>query len=584
MIGNLAALRLLIGTAWRVARRDLLRSLLETTASLSRGVTPWLVAGVVAGIDQHRQDWLIMALIGMLLCVFADWVLRALGATAHVAMAEKVSFAFERDIARAVATRPTLDHFDDPEFADTLQMLTQNQGRIGGGMSGLVHAADVAAKAAIVIIIATLVEPRLLLLAVAVVPALAAARLRLRWTQRGEDESAAAGRLVAHCRQVVTDPALGMELRVFGLRRTIAGRLQTAVDRWQRPRLRATQRNAFLGVGEEALSTLIVGATLLWLLFALADGDATPAVMVAAVVAARQIQQSLLALIGEGSGIAETLQYVQRADALNRTARTTNEPGASTFTQTGIRLVDVSFRYRGATQSALQHINLNLVPGQVVAIVGENGAGKTTLVELLLGLYRPTAGTIEGTTRNDHSTATFQDFTRPELTAREAIGLGDPRMINNTAHIEGAAHAGGAGFVTDLAEGLSTQLGASWPGGTDLSGGQWQRVALARGSMRRNPYLTVLDEPTAALDAHAEHEIFTRYAAAAATTRQDGGITILVTHRFSTVKDADTILVLHQGRLIEQGSHSDLINRAGHYARLYRMQQDGYLSDPRRHR
>lgn len=584
MIGNLAALRLLIGTAWRVARRDLLRSFLETTASLSKAVMPWLVAVVVAAIDHHRHDWLILALIGMLLCVFADWVLRALGATAHVSMAEKVSFAFERDIARAAASRPTLDHFDDPEFADNLQVLTQNQGRIGGGVSGLIHAVDVAANAAVVIIIAALVEPRLLLLAVAVLPALAATRLRLRWTQRGENESAAAGRLVAHYRQVVTDPGLGMELRIFGLRRTIARRLQTAVDQWQRPRLRAAQRNAFLGVCEEALSTLTVGATLLWLLYALAVGDATPAVMVAAVVAARQIQQSLLAVVGEASGIAETLQYVQRADELRRTTAAAAEPGGNTSAQTGIRMVDVSFRYHGATQPALQHINLNLQPGKVVAIVGENGAGKTTLIELLLGLYRPTAGMIEGAPGDGHSTATFQDFTRPELTAGVAIGLGDPTAINNTERIEAAARAGGAAFVTDLADGLSTQLGASWPGGVDLSGGQWQRVALARGSMRHNPYLTVLDEPTAALDAHAEHEIFTQYAAAATTTRQNGGITILVTHRFSTVKDADTILVLHQGRLIEQGSHSDLINRAGHYARLYRMQQDGYLSTTRRQR
>lgn len=576
----LAALRILVGTAWREARKDFIRSFLETAASLGKAAFPWWIALVAAGVENRRMWWVLVALSGMLGSVLADWILRAIGATAHVSMAEKVSFAFERKISQAVAALPTLDHFDDPRYADDLQVIKQNQGRIGGGMSGLLHAADVFVNAGAVVIIAATVEPRLLVLALAAVPALPAMRLRGKWLQEGEDASAGPGRLVDHYRSIAIDPDLGMELRVFGLRRTVADRVRGQAKAWQRPRVAAAGKNAVLGFGEEALSLAVVGITLWWLLEALAVGGTTPAVLVAAIASARQIQQSMLALAGEVGGIIDTLHFVQRAVNLAGYGDQAGAVDSIEGSPSGaIILNEVSFQHLGAGRPALRKLSVEIPSGHVVAVVGENGAGKSTLVELLLGLRKPTSGTISGLPARSAVTAAFQDFTRPELTIAEAIGLGDPPAAEDLARVKAAASAGGAEFAAALPSSWRTRLGPSWPDGVDLSGGQWQRVALARGSMREHPELAVLDEPTAALDAHAEDEMFARYARSARLNKARGAVTLLVTHRYSTVRHADIIIVLDHGEMVESGSHAELMRREGHYFQLYTLQQRGYLED-----
>jgi ATP-binding cassette subfamily B protein len=218
-----------------------------------------------------------------------------------------------------------------------------------------------------------------------------------------------------------------------------------------------------------------------------------------------------------------------------------------------------------------------------VAIVGENGAGKTTLVKLLSGMYRPTSGRIlvDGVNLADmpsdawraRLSGAFQDFFRFELTAGRSVGLGDlPRLDERPAVLAAVERAGAADVVERLAAGLDTQLGPTWDGGVELSFGQWQKLALARGFMRDAPHLLVLDEPTAALDAETEHALFERYAAAA----RGDGITILVSHRFSTVRMADSIVVLDGARVVESGSHESLMARGGHYAELYGIQAAAY--------
>jgi ATP-binding cassette subfamily B protein len=253
----------------------------------------------------------------------------------------------------------------------------------------------------------------------------------------------------------------------------------------------------------------------------------------------------------------------------------------------GIRLEHVSFAYPGTSRVVLDDVSVTLPAGAVVAFVGENGAGKTTLVKLLAKMYEPTTGSIlvddtplarvpAGEWRARLAGA-FQDFFRFEFRAGHTVGLGDVvRLDDEPAVVAAVARAGAGDVVARLASGLDTQLGPTWPGGVELSFGQWQKLALARGFMRDEPLLLVLDEPTAALDAETEHALFERYAAAARGNAESGRITILVSHRFSTVRMADLIVVLDGARVVEVGSHDELMAKRGQYSELYGIQADAY--------
>jgi ATP-binding cassette subfamily B protein len=256
--------------------------------------------------------------------------------------------------------------------------------------------------------------------------------------------------------------------------------------------------------------------------------------------------------------------------------------------RTGIRLEHVSFAYPGSDRLALEDVSVELPAGSVVAIVGENGAGKTTLVKLLGKLYEPSSGAIyvddlplarmpadEWRTR---LAGAFQDFYRFEFRARQTVGLGDvPRLDDEPAVVTAVGRAGADDVLERLPAGLETQLGPTWPEGVEVSFGQWQKLSLARGFMRDEPLLLALDEPTAALDAETEHALFERYASAAADSRAaNGRITVLVSHRFSTVRMADLIVVLDGARVVEVGSHAELMTRNGQYADLYGIQAAAY--------
>jgi ATP-binding cassette, subfamily B, bacterial len=233
-----------------------------------------------------------------------------------------------------------------------------------------------------------------------------------------------------------------------------------------------------------------------------------------------------------------------------------------------------------------------LPAGAVIAIVGENGAGKTSLVKLLAKMYEPSSGTILiddvplARIRPDEwrtkLAGAFQDFHRFEFRARQTVGLGDlPKLDDDPAVTAAVARAGASDVVAGLSAGLDTQLGATWPAGIDVSFGQWQKLALARGFMRERPLLLVLDEPTAALDAETEHALFERYAAATRSNRTDGRITILVSHRFSTVRMADLIVVMDGARVVQVGTHDELMSMPGQYAELYAIQAKAYRAAPR---
>jgi ATP-binding cassette subfamily B protein len=258
----------------------------------------------------------------------------------------------------------------------------------------------------------------------------------------------------------------------------------------------------------------------------------------------------------------------------------------------GIRFEGVSFAYPGTDAAlpefrVLDDVSLALPAGAVVAIVGENGAGKTTLVKLLAKMYAPTSGriTVDGVDLarmpadqwRARLAGAFQDFFQFELQAQTTVGIGDEPRIENRTAVTGAVGRAGADDVIDrLARGLDTQLGPTWDEGVEVSHGQWQKLALARGFMRDEPLVLILDEPTSALDAETEHALFERYATMSRDGKADGRITILVSHRFSTVRMADLIVVLDGSEVVEVGSHAELVAANGTYADLYSIQAASY--------
>jgi ATP-binding cassette subfamily B protein len=242
----------------------------------------------------------------------------------------------------------------------------------------------------------------------------------------------------------------------------------------------------------------------------------------------------------------------------------------------------VSFTYPGADEPALRDVSLHLRPGEALALVGDNGSGKTTLIKLLTRLYLPDKGriTLDGQDLADWDPEVlrrrvgviFQDFARYQMLVGENVGAGDVDAFDDEARWRVASERGmAAPFVETMPQGYRTQLGRWFADGRELSGGQWQKIALSRAFMRQGADVLVLDEPTAAMDAEAEAEVFTHVRAQA-----QGKMTILISHRFSTVRMADRIAVLDRGRVIEEGTHEELVARGGRYARLFELQAAGY--------
>jgi len=298
----------------------------------------------------------------------------------------------------------------------------------------------------------------------------------------------------------------------------------------------------------------------------------------------RQGQTAFSGVLRDLGGMYEDNLYLDNLYQFLETEVPAWEGSATEGTQPGdgVRFDEVSFTYPGATEPALSGVSLHIPPGQKLALVGHNGSGKTTLIKLLTGLYRPSAGRIllDGRPLDEWDRdvlqarvgVIFQDFVRYQFTVGDNIGVGDLPRIEDTDRRADAADKGmAAPFIESMPAQYDTQLGRWFKDGRELSGGQWQRIALSRAFMREDADILVLDEPTSAMDAEAEAEIFARVRALA-----DDKLAILISHRFSTVRMADEIVVLDGGKVTEQGDHAALMAAQGQYAHLFELQAEGY--------
>jgi ATP-binding cassette subfamily B protein len=288
-----------------------------------------------------------------------------------------------------------------------------------------------------------------------------------------------------------------------------------------------------------------------------------------------------LGIATDAPQLASSSRGASNGDAVG-TRREGGDNGLPPAGRSGLVLEDVGFRYPGKDVWALRHIDLQIPAGESLALVGENGAGKTTLVKLITRLYEPTEGRVllDGRDLRDWNAdelrrrfgVVFQDFNQYQLKVRENVGLGSVDHLEDVPRIERAIERGGAApVVAGLREGLDASLGGWFQGGTELSGGQWQKIALARAFMREESDMLILDEPTAALDAESEHAVFERFSELAR-----GRTTIVISHRFPTVRMARKIVVIEGGRVVEAGTHDELVARSGRYARMFALQAEGY--------
>ena len=485
------------------------------------------------------------------------------------------------------AERLSLRHFEDAEFYDKLTRARREASSrplslINSNFQVVRHALTLAGYIALLIGFSGWMALAVL---VATIPAFIAearfsgAAFRLRnW--RSPDS-----RRLTYLEYVLANDEHAKEVKLFGLGPLLLGRYKRLAETFYADDRRMALRRAVWGYGLSLLSTAVFYGCYALIVAATVRGRLTLGEMTLYLVAFRQGQQSFQSILSAfGSMYEDTLYMTNQFDyfAIQTDAPRAVGPVGAVRDEEGVRFEGVGFKYPGGDKWALRNIDVFVPKGQSLALVGENGAGKTTFIKLLAGLYEPSEGRVllDGRDIRTWDEAKlrarigviFQDFNEYQLALRENVGFGSVDHLGDDLRVNRAVDQGGAKeLVGGLTAGIETQLGRWFREGVDLSGGQWQKVALARAFMREEADILILDEPTAALDAESEHAVFQRFKALAA-----GRTTILISHRFPTVRMADRILVIEHGVVVEDGSHADLIAAGRRYARLFNLQAAGY--------
>ncbi len=388
---------------------------------------------------------------------------------------------------------------------------------------------------------------------------------------------------------LVTTDTFAKEVKLFGLGHYFIDRYRLIAKVFYDTQRSQLVRRYMTGFALGNVSTIVASFTYLYIAVQAIAGRLTIGALVAYAQAATQVQNSIQSILGGFTGMYEHNLYLNNlTELMNRqpVMAVKKAPAAVPQPLRGeITFENVSFAYPGSESQALSDLSFTITPGETLAVVGRNGAGKTTLFKLICRLYDPTAGRIlidridirdfEPDELRAHIGAMFQDYVDYQATAAENIGLGNvPQLTNREAVMSASRQAGSDELIANLPDGYDTALGKWFDAGVNLSGGEWQKVALARAFMREEARILLLDEPTSALDAQAEYDLFERL-----RSLTHGRTAVYISHRFSTVRRADRIVFLEHGRLVEEGTHQELMRLNGRYARLFRMQAAAYTGE-----
>ncbi len=420
---------------------------------------------------------------------------------------------------------------------------------------------------------------------VAAIPAFLSHSKYAEMSFRALTRRAPESRLLNYIEQLLTSSEAYKEIKLFGLGEPLLKRYQELFTRFYKEDQAIARKRTIAGLGWGMLSQLVYYGSYAWIILRTIGGSNSLGDMTMFLSLFRQSQSSIRGLLDNLNSLYESNLFLDNLITFLELKPMLTAPIdgqiVPTSIQKGIEFKHVHFSYPGSEVEVLRDINLTIHPAERIALVGLNGAGKTTLIKLLMRMYDPTSGQIllDGVDLREYDLQSlherfgviFQDFVRYQFTVRENIGFGQVEDLEDSARIEEAAQRGGADeVIAKLPQGYDTMLGRRWEKGKELSGGEWQKIALARAFMRKAELL-VLDEPTASLDAEAEFEIFQRF-----NELMEGRIAVLISHRFSTVRMADRIVLLSEGKILEYGSHEELVALDGSYARLFNLQAEGY--------
>jgi ATP-binding cassette subfamily B protein len=543
------------------------------------------------GVLRHNRTLAIGAAMGLAVSAVATWFIRVTSDRTQRRFRDRVAVALESHVAQLQASVATVAHHERPEYLDRLAMLRDQVFVLDHMFMSFFSTCGWILRLGVTVALLVSIHPALALLVLFALPTVLTSTWRPGVERSAQERGASASRLARHLFTTATTAPPGKEVRVTRIGDRLVKQRREAWERWYGPVSAARWGTAVWHTLAWAIfGVAYVGA----IVFVSSRPGATAGQVLLVLAAGSRLSAYIAATVGEIGFLAGFwLDGSRRMAWLEDYAASLLEHAdapAPDRLATGIRFENVSFAYPGTTRRVLDDVSLELKPGSVVAIVGENGAGKSTLVKLLCRLYQPDQGRIvvngadlariSADEWRARIAGAFQDFFRFEFPARQSVGVGDlPRLDDEQAVSAAVNRAGADDVIQGFAAGLATQLGKTWPGGVEVSFGQWQKLALARGFMRDRPLLLVLDEPTAALDAETEHALFERYAAVSRGGKADsidGRITILVSHRFSTVRMADQIVVLNGARVVEVGTHEALMAKGGQYAELYGIQAAAY--------
>ena len=577
-------------------RADPFRATVSLVLRLGVGLAPVVLALALAALVRAVERGGATSVLGPALALAAAvalWqIVSELSWKVSQVLEERTSHMVDKEIMGVVSGLSGLEHFERSSHLDRIDRIRDEQWLLGMSISALLNNGLVLIQVGSTLAVLASVDLRLLLLPLFAIPSLrAGARSSRIWTATAEANESD-WRRTWYLLQVARRPAEAKEIRVFGLEPELLARSRAVTDHiaaWHREARGAGAVGLVVG---KAIFVAGYGMAMLLIAQGVAQGRVPVAELVLTAVLAGQVMEQAEHVTNNSSWLSWTLTAVRRYVWLLDYADTQRPPDdptpAPARLEDGIRFEGVSFRYPGTDRDVLREVDLFLPAGSTLAVVGDNGAGKTTLVKLLCGFYRPTAGriTVDGIDLRAmdlgewrrRTSAAFQDHARFELVAQQVVGLGELERLDDEDAVAAALERAGSAEVLDsLPSGLASQLGANWDEGVDLSGGEWQKLSLGRGMMRDTPLLLALDEPTAALDAETEHRLFDRYAAAAHEgAARAGTITVLVSHRFSTVRMADLIVVVAGGGIAESGAHGDLMRSGRLYAELYELQARAY--------